>query len=641
MAPPDVKRKLTAILSADVAGYSRLMEEDDSATVKTLTSYRETITSLIQHHRGRVVDSPGDNVLAEFASVVDAVQCAVETQELLKAKNAELPKDRRMEFRIGINLGDVIEEGNRIYGDGVNIASRIEAMTNPGGIFISRSVYNEIKKKLVLDYEDLGEHDVKNISEPIRVYRVPLEHRAEAVKVGAEKKAKLKRWKWPVLATGVVVIIVAGILVIQEYISRPEPVEAASVEKMAFPLPKKPSIAVLSFENLSGDPEQEYIADGISENIISTLSKIPNLFVIARNSTFFYKGKPVKIAQVSEELGVRYVLEGSVQMSGERLRITAQLIDALKGHHLWAETYDKDMKELFNIMDEITLAIGKSLAVELLPIGADAGAKRANTKNLKAWSLYLKGFHHLDQITKEDSMKAKELFEQAVYLDPDFTIAWTQLGYAHQLDARYGLSSSSTESLKQAKKLALKSLEMNDSLATPHILLGDIYFMQKQYDESLTEFKKAIALDPNDQMAYFSLARALFFYGQPDEAIPLHKKGMRLHPHYQWWFPSNLGKVYYHSGRYEDALAMFEQVFEMCKQGHCNPKWGHLYLSMVLIELGRDEEARAHMKKVLEHDPSFNIEDRRKQNLYKDQAMNERELAAHRKAGAPEHPPTQ
>jgi class 3 adenylate cyclase len=310
MAQEGLKRKLAAILSADVAGYSRLMEEDEATTVQTLTAYRKTITSLIQQHRGRVVDSPGDNLLAEFVSVVDAVQCAVETQELLKAKNSELTEDRRMQFRIGINLGDIIEEGNRIYGDGVNIASRIEAMANPGGICISRSVYNEIKKKLVLDYEDLGEHSVKNISEPIRVYRVPLERKAASVKIAAVKKLKLKRWHWTILGAAMVVILVAAALVIQYYILRPAPIEPASVDKMAYPLPDKPSIAVLPFVNMSGDPEQEYFADAISENIITELSRFDHLFVIARQSAFTYKGSTKKTNQISQELGVHYLLSG-------------------------------------------------------------------------------------------------------------------------------------------------------------------------------------------------------------------------------------------------------------------------------------------------------------------------------------------
>ena len=365
MTTEGFKRKLAAILSADVEGYSRLMEEDEAATVKTLTEYRETITSMIQQHRGRVVDSPGDNLLAEFASVVDAVQCAVETQELLKAKNAELPENRRMEFRIGINLGDVIEEGNRIYGDGVNIASRIEAMSDPGGICIAMSVYNQIKKKLVLDYEDLGEHSVKNISEPIRVYRVPLEPRAGTVKVDTVKKAKLKRWQWAGIAIAMVIIIVAGAFVIQYYVSRPAPVESASIENMAYPLPDKPSFAVLPFDNLSDDPKQAFFSDGLTHQIIASLSKLPRLFVIARNSTFVYKDKPVKVQQVAEDLGVKYVLEGSAQKSGDRVRITAQLINATNGRYIWSESYDRALKEIFELQDEITLEIVRAMRVKL------------------------------------------------------------------------------------------------------------------------------------------------------------------------------------------------------------------------------------------------------------------------------------
>ena len=365
MTTEGFKRKLAAILSADVEGYSRLMEEDEAATVKTLTEYRETITSMIQQHRGRVVDSPGDNLLAEFASVVDAVQCAVETQELLKAKNAELPENRRMEFRIGINLGDVIEEGNRIYGDGVNIASRIEAMSDPGGICIAMSVYNQIKKKLVLDYEDLGEHSVKNISEPIRVYRVPLEPRAGTVKVDTVKKAKLKRWQWAGIAIAMVIIIVAGAFVIQYYVSRPAPVESASIENMAYPLPDKPSFAVLPFDNLSDDPKQAFFSDGLTHQIIASLSKLPRLFVIARNSTFVYKDKPVKVQQVAEDLGVKYVLEGSAQKSGDRVRITAQLINATNGRYIWSESYDRALKEIFELQDEITLETVRAMRVKL------------------------------------------------------------------------------------------------------------------------------------------------------------------------------------------------------------------------------------------------------------------------------------
>jgi adenylate cyclase len=353
MTEKDFKRKLAAILSADVEGYSRLMGEDEDATIRTLTTYRELMSTLIQKHRGRVVDSPGDNLLAEFLSVVDAVRCAVEIQEELRVRNAELPENRRMEFRIGVNLGDVVEEGDRIYGDGINITARVEKLAEGGGICISGTVYDSIKNKLSLSYESLGEHTVKNIKDPVRVYRMRIG--PETAPVMREKKAGPKRWQKATLAAVAVLVVVAGAWAIWNIYFRPPPIEPASVEKMAFPLPEKPSIAVLPFTNMSGDSEQEYIGDGISESIISALSKSPNMFVIARNSAFTYKGKPVKVQRVSEELGVKYVLEGSVQKFEERVRITAQLIDAIKGHHLWSEQYDRKLEDLFDLQDEITI----------------------------------------------------------------------------------------------------------------------------------------------------------------------------------------------------------------------------------------------------------------------------------------------
>jgi len=330
MADEGFKRKLAAILSADVIGYSRLMRNDEEATVRDIAAHRVLISDIIQQHHGRVVDSPGDNILAEFASVVDAVNGAIKIQAEIKRSNADSPADRRMEFRIGINLGDVIEEEERIYGDGVNIAARVEGLASPGGIAISGTVYEHIKDKLSLGYRYLGEQDVKNIPEPVRVYRLLTEPADAGKLLGVEKKASKRGWLWA--ATAAVVVAIVGIGIWQFYL-RPPPIEPASVEKMAYPLPEKPSIAVLPFDNMSGDPEQEYFSDGLSEEIITALSSVPELFVMARNSTFTYKGRPVQVKQVSEELGVQYVLEGSVRKSGEKVRITAQLIDALKGHH--------------------------------------------------------------------------------------------------------------------------------------------------------------------------------------------------------------------------------------------------------------------------------------------------------------------
>ena len=358
MTTQEVKRKLAAILSADVKGYSRLMGEDEEATLRTLNAYKEVICSLIQQHRGRVVGTAGDSVLAEFGSVVDAVQCAVEIQQVLRAKNAVVPENRRMEFRIGINLGDVIEEGDTIYGDGVNIAARLEGLAEAGGICISESAYQQIENKLPLRYDYLGEHEVKNIAKPVRAYRARIEPEATPSKLGKEKKPVQKHLPKAALAI-IAVVVIAGLVALYQFVLRPSPskTEVASKEKMAFPLPDIPSIAVLPFVNMSEDPKQDFFSDGITESIITALSKVPRLFVISRQSTFFYKGKTIKVKQIAEELGVQYVLEGSVQRSPDRIRITAQLIDALTGNHLWAERYDRELKDIFALQDEITMKV--------------------------------------------------------------------------------------------------------------------------------------------------------------------------------------------------------------------------------------------------------------------------------------------
>jgi len=405
MATKDFKRKLSAILSADVAGYSRLMGEDEAATVEAITTYREIMGGLIRQHRGRVVDSPGDNLLAEFASVVDAVQCAVAIQKEFQARNAELPENRRMELRIGINLGDVIEEEDRIYGDGVNIAARLEALADPGGICVSKTAFDQIETKLLLGYEYLGDQDVKNIAKPVGAYRVLMDPRV-TVAGAVEKENVVPVWRRkPIIAVTVAVIVVAIGLGIWNFYFRPPPIEPASVERMAYPLPDKPSIAVLPFDNLSGESDQDYFAEGIAEDIITQLSQIHNLFVIARNSSFSYKGKQVKIRQVAEELGVRYVLEGSVQKSGDQVRITAQLIDAITGRHLWADRYDRELKDVFAVQDDIAHKVVTELAVTLSE-GENERFMLRGTKNRKAWINYRKGVAQFRRFNKAANLKA-------------------------------------------------------------------------------------------------------------------------------------------------------------------------------------------------------------------------------------------
>jgi adenylate cyclase len=497
VATQEVKRKLTAILNADVKGYSRLMGEDEKGTVHTLNTYKEIMAGLIQHHHGRVVDAPGDNVLAEFGSVVDAVECAVEIQRELKTRNAELPENRRMEFRIGVNLGDVIEDGEQILGDGVNIAARLESLSEAGGICISGTAFDHVKNKLNLGYKYLGEQTVKNILEPVRVYRVLMEPEA-AGKVIGEKKAKPRQW--PRAAVGLVIvliIIVAAVVVWKIYtppapqpevaskekittpppekpsattpvspavvpkekvtpplpekvskaITPSPPVDKADPKKMTLPLPDKPSIAVLPFTNMSGEKELEYFSDGLAEGIINGLSKIEHIFVIARNSTFTYKGKPVKVKQVAEEMGVRYVIEGSVQQERNRVRITAQLIDALTGRHLFSDRYDRDLKDILKLQDEITLKVLIAVQVKLT-VGEGARLAEKGTKNLDAYLKVLQAFEYKGgTFSKEGVERAIQLFEEAIALDPEYVGAYSGLCTAHFDLVFIGASKSPRESL--------------------------------------------------------------------------------------------------------------------------------------------------------------------------------------------------
>jgi TolB-like protein/class 3 adenylate cyclase len=433
------ERKLIGILSADVKGYSRLMGEDEEATIHTLTAYREVMANLIQKHQGLVVDSPGDNVLAQFKSVVDAVRCAVEIQEELKVRNTELPENRKMEFRIGVNLGDVIEEGERIYGDGVNIAARVEGLAEGGGISISGTVHDHIEHKLALGYEFLGEHTVKNIKKPVRVYRVLMEPGAGAA-VGRKKRPGLRRWQWAALAVlGVLIVGAAAVVIWNVYFRPAPPVEELAVEPIrSLELPDKPSIAVLPFVNMSGDPEQEYFSDGITEDLITDLSKISGLFVIARNSVFVYKGKGVKTAEVGRELGVRYVLEGSVRKANDRVRITAQLVDANTGGHLWAERYDRDLKDIFALQDEVTQKIVAALAVKLTEDEQER-LVRKGTDSLEAYDFTLRGWDYFFRFTMEANAQAREMFERAIDLAPQYALGHSGLGLSGPLNWRRGL----------------------------------------------------------------------------------------------------------------------------------------------------------------------------------------------------------
>jgi len=635
MTQEGFKRKLTAILSADAVGYSRLMAEDEADTVKTLATYREVMTSLIKQHRGRVVDSPGDNLLAEFSSVVDAVQCAVAVQNEFQTRNAELAENRRMEFRIGINLGDVIDEEERIYGDGVNVAARLEALADPGGICVSKTAFDQIETKLPLGYEYLGEQSVKNIPKPVGAYRVLMKPDA-AGKVIGEKRFIGRISRRAAMSAIIVLIVVAGALVGWNiYLQQSKKVEPASLQKMALPLPEKPSIAVLPLVNMSGDPEQDYIADGITENIITGLSQIPEMFVIARNSVFTYKGKPVKVKKVSEELGVKYVLEGSVQKAGDRLRVNAQLIDALKGHHLWAERYDRELKDLFKLQDEITMNVLTAMEVKLT---RGEAARYYKTDSFEAWGYYVRGGSLFARFTMEDNAKARMLFERALKIDSDYAAALSSLSWTHFIEVRWGWSESPTESIKRAIEIAQKSLTLDETQPNVHSLLNTIYMVQRRYDKAIAEGKRAVALGPNDALAHVLLAQTMRVVGRFEEAVALSEKALRLQPYYPAWYLAELGIDYYYGGKYEDAVDIIKQYLQLAENRRENEPLWMLHNAMVLnyVRLDRLEDARAHAAKLLKLFPGFSLELNHKMSFYRDPAHLQQQQEDLRKAGIPE-----
>ncbi len=623
-----MERKLTAILCANVFGYSRLMGENEEATLRTLSSHRKLIDSLIEQHRGRFVNSAGDSVLAEFASVVNAVQCAVEIQTTLKAENASIPAKRRMEFRIGVNLGDVMVDGEQIYGDGVNVAARLESLADPGGICISDTVHAQIRNKLPLSYEDLGEQRVKNIAQPVRVLRVMLEG-ATRTAIGPTERSLRKHWRGGAFSLVGLAIIVGTIVLVQHLSLRP-PNTTASIppaQSPALTLPDKPSIAVLPFINLSGDREQEYFSDGITDDIITALSRLPGLFVIDRNSAFTYKGKPVRAQQMSRELGVRYVLEGSVRKEADQVRITAQLADATTGADLWAVHYDRPLRDIFALQDEIVQRIVTTLnlQLDLMQRGADV---RQTTDNLEAYDDFLRGLEYHQKIPAEDgNAKARQMFEKAIGLDPKYAQAYAFLGDSYWRDWTWQWSHDS-HTLDRAFQLEQQAIALDDSLPVAHMGLGEVYLFRKQYDPATAEAERAIALDPNSAVGYKALMDIMECSGKPAEAVGLAEKAMRLDPRNRDFYLHFEGLSYTQMGRYQEAIPILKRHLAR----YPNNWAAHSILVVDYTELGREDEARAEAAEVLRISPHFSLERWMQISPQKDQYL-KRVIADLRKAG--------
>jgi adenylate cyclase len=583
MVQDKLKRKLVAILSADVVGYSSLMDDNEKETIRTFKNFCSAIKTLIGHNRGRVVDIVGDNILAEFRSAVDAVNCATEVQHELTQRNIELPDNRKMRFRIGINVGDVVEEKGRIYGDGVNIAARVEKLAETGGICLSGRVYDQVENKLELAYKYLGEQKVKNIARPIRAYVIKM---TPAV-VESEKGQQHEK-------------------------------------------PCKPSIAVLPFTNMSGDADQEYFSDGITEDIITALSRFRWFFVIARNSSFTYKGKAVEIKQVAEDLGVRYILEGSVRLAGKRVRINAQLIDSQTGYHVWAERYDRDIEDIFTVQDEITHSIVRSVAPEFL----SAEMKRAQRKdvcNLDTWDHIMRASEHHSRYTKKDAAEAQRLLRKAIEIDHMSAEAFCLLAFTHLMQVQFGWSVARAKSIEEAEKAAQTAVTIDDRDAWAHTALGLVDLMSKRYDDAIGRFEKAIQLNPNLANAYGALGQALALAGEYEAAITNINKAIRLSPHdpfIVYWF-GHLGVAAFAHERYEDACQWGRKTIQQ------NPKFpgGHRLVAASCGQLGHTEEASIELKELLHLMPGMTADDVRKQVPFKRPADMERYIDGLQKAG--------
>jgi adenylate cyclase len=534
-----------------------------------------------------------------------------------------------MQFRIGINLGDVIQEKGRIYGDGVNIAARLEGLADPGGICISKTAFDHIESKLPYGYDFIGEQKVKNIAKPVGAYRVQLDPRVTVSGKSVDKKPPVMRRTPILVAAGVALVVVFAVGVWQFYVRGPS-IEPASVEKMAFPLPEKPSIAVLPFDNLSKDQSDAYIADGLSENIISSLSMTPNLLVIARNSTFVYKGKAVKVNQVAEELGVRYVLEGSVQKSEDKIRVIAQLIDAVSGHHLWSERYDREIKDFFQLLDEITIKITDALRIKLL-YGGDIRGSR--TDSFEAWSYCVKGSQHFSRFTKQDNIKARELFKKAIKLDPEYVGAWTQLGWTYFSDARNGFTKTPLESIKQAVSTAQKALAIDDRDPNLQNLWASLYLIQRQHDKAISAGRKAIDIDANYADAYALLAQIMSYSGRYDEAISLLQKAMRLSPYPPAYYLIFLGMAYQGAGNYQEALLVLQKLLDRAQNGEFSLLFANNMLALNHALMGDYKKARDYWAEVLKIYPDASLELIRSLHFFKDPDELERLLDAYRAAG--------
>ncbi len=597
---PDPERRLAAILNADVVGYSRLMAEDEEATVRLVTVYREQIELLVGQHRGRLADFTGDNFLAEFPTARDGVRCATEIQEVLKARNERLPDDRKMQFRMGLHVGEVRVEGPRLFGTGVNVAARLQGLAEPGGLCISAAARDQLPGKLKLDCEDQGEQQVKNIPESVRVYRVrvaPGPAPAESRSVPHPHRAA---------AGSLALIVIAALVAGYWWVTRGESLDVAAARS------GPPALAVLPFQELSGDPEQEYFADGISEDLTTRLSQVLShgeamavgVPVVARNSTLVYQGRAVSVEQVGRELGVRYVVEASVRRAAGRVRITAQLIDATTSHHVWAQTYDRDLTDLFAVQDEISQAVARAVGVEVGRAETERAARSVST-NLDAWELAHKAAWHFQRMTKQDMATARSLFERAIELDPYWGWPIQSLQVAHLSELTNQWTDSPGRSVEEIMRLGRQAAAVDDRDPYGQLALGLAYGFSGEDEKALTTFTNVVEDHPNFALGHLFMA-LLWRESDPEAAVAFGEHALELSPHspHRHGTFEFLGEAHHIAGRPERAL----EYARMAIAVHPQLASGHIIAAASLVDLGRLPEARAAMAEALRIQPEMTVQ---------------------------------
>lgn len=630
-----LERRLVTILAADVVGYSRLMGQDEAATLNSLKAHRaELISPKASQYGGRTIKLMGDGELMEFASVVEAVKFAIEIQFAMRARNAGVADDRQIVFRIGINIGDVIIEGDDIYGDGVNIAARLEGLAKSGGICVNRDVYHQVRDKLDVNFEELGEVEVKNIARPVRAFNAVLDDKAAAMVtpvvtpvLAVTEQSKPDRKPYYAMALAACLVLAVAVVWWQPWARQSEP---AGNTQSARQLPDKPSLAVLPFDNLSASPEQEYFSDGLADDLITDLSKLSRMHVVSRRASFHCRDKKATPEQIAKELNVRFILEGGIRKEDNRVRLNAKLIDTTTSYHMWAERFDWKLEELFSGQDQLSEQIAKALGVKIANDERERVTRRLTT-NLDAYDYYLRGRSYSALYSRPGHAKAREMFLKSIELDPGFAAAYAELAgiYTFDWDAQFG---ELPNALDLAVEAAQKGVALDPASARAYGWLAWAYMWKRQPEKAIPAGRKAVELDPNFSRARALLAEILNFAGKPEEGLQEFNKAILQDPYHAFWYDYGQGHAYDLLGRQQEAIEAMNKALAV------NPDFvpAHRHLAVIYSELNRMDEARAAIAAVLKSSPNYTVSAWRARARYVDPEILQRFVEGLRKAGLPD-----